>query len=533
MSAVIDEIDQLLESETMSAKQKAAAALFARRKARESFRSWVEFIGFKPAKHHELLIDKIQEVTDSPVSRFVIFLLPPGSAKSTYTSDAYPAWYLGRKPGKSILACSYKYDLAEKWGRAGRNRVLQFSAVLGYGLKPDSKSAGEWETTNEGRYFCAGVGAGIAGHRADLGLIDDPLGSQEDADSKNVRDKQWDWFMGDFYPRLKPNASIIIIANRRHESDLIGTLTSPDTKGSPIPYDKWEVISIPFFPEENDPLGRPVAVTTEEKIANRLWPEWFTEEQAKGVMNMPGRILAGLYQQRPAPEDGDYFKKENLVGYTLEDLKAQESGPGFRVYASADFAISEEKGADKTALVPGGLDHKGRLWILPDIFWKISGPAETVKALLALMERREPLLTIAEKGHISKSLGPYIKQQQREKEVFGHIHEITPARGKDVRARPFQALTESHMVLFPKFAPWWDRAEHELLTFPGGKNDDLVDAIAALCGYIHNMVKSYQKQVNTHYAPEVEGGTMRITLRELKLADKKFRSKNQNPYQDR
>jgi hypothetical protein len=159
--------DQIEEAVPRTARQKAAAALIARREARQIFHRWVEFLGFKPAKHHELLIDKIQEVTDSPVSRFVIFLLPPGSAKSTYTSDCFPPWFLGRKPGASILACSYKYDLAEKWGKAGRNRVHENSAVLGYSLKPDSKSAGEWETTTGGRYFCAGVGAGIAGHRAD------------------------------------------------------------------------------------------------------------------------------------------------------------------------------------------------------------------------------------------------------------------------------------------------------------------------------------------------------------------------------
>jgi predicted phage terminase large subunit-like protein len=523
--------DQIEEAVPRTARQKAAAALIARREARQIFHRWVEFLGFKPAKHHELLIDKIQEVTDSPVSRFVIFLLPPGSAKSTYTSDCFPPWFLGRKPGASILACSYKYDLAEKWGKAGRNRVHENSAVLGYSLKPDSKSAGEWETTTGGRYFCAGVGAGIAGHRADLGLIDDPLGSQEDADSKLMRDKQWDWFLGDFFPRLKPHASIFIIANRRHEDDLIGRLLSNDTKGSPVPVDKWEVIKLPFFPEENDPLGRPQATDLQSKIDNRLWPTWFTEDMARSIMNMPPRILAGLYQQRPAPEDGDYFKKDNLIPYSREDLQKQERGDGFKIYLSCDFAVSEREGSDRTAIIPGGVDHLGRLWILPDIFWKVSGPAETVTALLNMVERRKPVVTIAERGHISKSLGPYIEQQKRERGIFGHIEEITPTRAKDVRARSFQGLTEVGKVLVPTFASWWEKALHEMLTFPGGKNDDFVDACSLLGGYVHNMIKGSLVKIDSRY--QEEQNVQVFTLSSLKRADKLAKMKNQPRYEGR
>jgi predicted phage terminase large subunit-like protein len=472
-------------------------------------------LGLKPAAHHELIIDKCQEVADSPCSRYVMLLLPPGSAKSTYTSASFPAWYLGRKPGSSILACSYNATLAGKWGRHSRNLADEHSEVLGYKLKSDSKAAEEWETTNRGRYFCSGVGSGIAGHRADLGLIDDPLGSQEDADSKLIRDKQWDWFLGDFYPRLKPNASIIIIANRRHEDDLVGRLLSDETKGSPIDPSKWEVIRLPFFAEEGDPLGRQHGSDHGTKIANRLWPEWFNEEMALSIMKMPPRILAGLYQQRPAPEDGDYFKRENLLAYTEEDLRRQEHDRGgFRKYIACDFAVSEENSADRTAIIPGGVDSEGNLWIFPDIYWKRSGPKETVNALLNMMNRRQPELTLAEKGHISKSLGPFIALEKRDRLIFGHIEEITPVRAKDVRARSIQGLTEIHKVRFPKFAPWWEQAEHEMLTFPGGKNDDFVDALALLGSHVHHMLRGRLPRAN---APEKFGSDgLTMTIGKLK-----------------
>ncbi len=517
------------KSSVLSLRQRAAQTLILRRNARRNFRDWCLLLGYSPAKHHELVIRKCQEVTDSPTSRFVIILMPPGSAKSTYTSASFPPWFLGRKPGCSILACSYSMDLAENFGRRCRNTVQEYGDVLGYKLKSDSKSAGAWDTTTGGRYFCAGVGSGIAGHRSDLGLIDDPIGSQEEADSKLTRDKQWDWFLGDFFTRLKPNASVIIIANRRHEDDLVGRLLSPETKGSPVPSNKWEVIRLPFFAEDDDPLGREPAVDEETKIASRLWPDWFTPDMARSVMNMPPRILAGLYQQRPAPEDGDYFKRENLLGYTREDLAAQTSRGGFRNYITADFAISEADSADRTAIIPAGVDHEGTLWIYPDIFWKRSGPRETVSALLNMMERRKPELTIAEKGHISKSLGPYIELQKRERLIFGHIEEVTPTRAKDVRARAFQGLTEMHKVRFPKFADWWEKAEHEMLTFPGGKNDDFVDALAHLGGYVHNMLRSRLPKAADREQP----GSPMLTLKYLRAADRRATNSKLPRYQGR
>jgi predicted phage terminase large subunit-like protein len=438
--------------------------------------------------------------------------MPPGAAKSTYTSKAFPSWYLGRRPGNSILACSYSKDLAVVFGRSSRNYVETYEQVLGYKLSGDSRAADEWETSTGGRYFCAGVGAGIAGHRADLGLIDDYLGSQEDADSKTIRDKQYQWFIQDFYPRLKPTASIIIIANRRHEDDLVGRLLSTEVEGSPIRPDQWEVVRLPFFAEDNDPLGR--------AVGERLWPEWFTQDMADSVNRMVPRVKAGLYQQRPAPEEGDYFRREMLVGYTLDQLPKN-----LRIYCSSDHAVSEEDGANRTCLLPVGVDSDGVIWILPDVWWKKAGPIEIVDNFIAVMKRREPLIWWAEKGHISKSLGPFLRERMLEEEVYGYIQEVTPVRAKDVRARSIQGRMALGTVRFPKFASWWEEAEHELLTFPGGKSDDFVDALAHIGMGIGSLTKASKaiqpknEDVNLPFVP-----TMKWLRRMHDLAQPKVQS---------
>ena len=467
----------------MPTPAQAAAAVLTRRRARQSLHDWNLLIGNIPAAHHQLINSKLQEITDSPTPRYVIILMPPGAAKSTYASVAFPPWYIGRRPLCNILACSYSYTLAESFGRRARNLVDKFSTALGYTLKSDSKAAGEWETSTGGRYFCAGVGAGIAGHRADIGLIDDYLGNQEDADSKNIREKQYDWFWNDFFPRLKPNASIVIIANRRHEDDLVGRLTNTEDKSLPILPTEWEVIRLPFFAEVNDPLGR--------QPGQRIWPEWFTEGQAAQIQRLPSRIRSGLYQQRPAPEDGEYFKKDWFIGYELQDLPKD-----LRIYAASDHAISKRDDANKSCFGIFGVDSSGDLWWLPDLFWERADSMEQAQMMLRMNYVHKVSQWYAEKGHITQSIGPFLQKLMKETNNYIHIVEYTPKKDKPTRARSFQGMAALGRVHVPKFTSWWADVEQQLLAFPGSTEDDVVDMLAHIGKAVNGLVSAEKTEVS-------------------------------------
>lgn len=460
----------------------AAQELLRRREARRDFRSWCLLCGYSPAKHHDLIISKFQQVSESDKPCYVILEMPPGSAKSTYTSKLAIPWYLGKRPQSTILACSYSKDLAASFGRAGRNLVDEHHSVLGFSLKSDSKAADEWETTNNGRYFCAGVGAGIAGHRADLGLIDDYIGNQEDADSQTVRDKQWNWFKGDFFPRLKPNASIFIIANRRHEDDLIGRLTRVASidrpNDSPIPPGDWDVIRLPFFAELNDPLNR--------QPGERLWPEWFTEQMAYQIARLNPRIKSGLYQQRPSPEEGDFFKASWFKGYTPEELPTLNN---LRVYAASDHAISRREDACSTCMGACGIDSFGTIWLLPEVYWQRMDADQQVENMLLMNSQYHPIFWRAEKGHITQSLGPFLKKRMQETRNWINIRETTPKYDKPTRARAIQGFFATGRFRVPKYAKWWQEAETQMLTFPSNSENDFVDMIAHLGNEIEYMTR--------------------------------------------
>lgn len=540
-----------------------AETLLFRKKCRADLKTWARFLieekGFTMAQHHEILCEKLQGAVDGTLvhsktglpCRYLIISLPPGSAKSTYSSVIFPTWALQRIKMCRILACSSTADLIESFSRESRNTVSAQAKTIGYSLNPDSRAVSEWGTTNGGGYRCAGVGAGIAGRRADLGLIDDYIGSQEDADSKTIRDKIWSWYLADFWPRLKPNAIQVIIATRWHEEDLIGRLTDEhNSYNSPVSPTDWEVIRFPFFAEENDLLARPPArfstlssvnfhTTPDEELEkipvvqdllkSRIWPEWFTSKMAFGVMRQPPRVRSGLYQQRPAPEEGNYFKREWLLSYTQEEY-AQLEKRELKTYGAGDWAVSEEKDANRSCLGGAKMDENGILYILPDIFWEAAGPKKLLSAYLDFLKRRNPLMFWSEKGHISKSWGPFLREMMMEESVYNYITEVTPSRDKEVRAQSIRGRMSMLRVRFPKFAPWWPQAEAELLTFPGGKSDDFVDFIAHIGMGINSIVRAPR---NEPTAPEPDSTIWKPTFAWLKKEDSRNRLKSQPKYQGR
>lgn len=394
--------------------------------------------------------------------------MPPGSAKSTYASQIFPSWFLAQNPSQRILLCSHSYDLAESFGRFTRNTVDQQPQYLGYALSDDSKAAGVWNTDKQGGFFCAGVGGRIAGRRADLALIDDPLGSAEDAQSKDIRDKQWTWWLRDVKPRLKPNASIGLIQTRWHEDDLAGRILAKEKD--------WTVIRIPMVAEENDPLGR--------QPGERLWSDYFTEEMVLEAME-DAETWDALYQQNPTSATGDFFKAENLQMYEVKDLPHEDE---LRIYAASDHAVSTRESADFTCMGAVGVDAKSNIWILPDLFWDKVKTDVCVEQMLALAKRRKPLMWAIESQHIEKAIGPFLKLRMQETNTYFAIEEFSSGKDKRTKAQSIQGRIATNKVFFPNTS-WWKNARHELLSFDSGKHDDFVDFLSLIGRMLGRLTK--------------------------------------------
>src|SRR5262249_9234201 len=272
----------------------AAREVIARRSIRRSLIGWGRYRGYEAAPHHRLICEQIEDFLAGDDEVLLLFA-PPGSAKSTWLSILFPAYYLARFPSNRILAATHSVEFAQRWGRRVRNDIALDSQVLGIELSPDSQASDRWALTTGGEYYGVGAGVGISGFRADLGLGDDFFGSREDAWSETVREKRWEWYRDDFSARLKPRAKRILMNTRWHEDDVAGRVLDQIKRGIV----RGRVISIPAIAEADDILGRQPGEYLWDDPGGYNYGEFLRARQRESIPMM----WSALYQQRPAPEE--------------------------------------------------------------------------------------------------------------------------------------------------------------------------------------------------------------------------------------
>jgi predicted phage terminase large subunit-like protein len=455
--------------------------LLQRRTIRKSYTDWCRYKGFEPARHHRLIIAEIEAFLQSDDEVLLLFA-PPGSAKSTYVSVLFPPWYLASRPQNSILFATHSVEFAERWGRRVRNDISIDPETLGIRLSPDNQAAARWALTTGGEYYGVGAGTGISGFRADLGLGDDFFGSREDAYSETVRRKRWDWYVDDFSARLKPGAKRILMNTRWHEEDVAGRVLEQIRRGEV----KGRVVSIPAIAEPEDKLGR--------KVGEYLWDDptgynygQFLRARQRETSPM---MWSALYQQRPAPEEGDYFKSEWLKTYSTKPPKAE-----MRVYGGSDYAVTAD-GGDYTVHAVVGIDPEDRMYLL-DLWRKQTASDVWVEAFCDLVIEHKPLGWAEEQGQIKAGVGPFLERRQRERKAYV-AREQFPTRGdKAVRAQSIRGRMALNGLYVPANAPWLAELRRELLSFPAGKHDDQVDALGLIGQLLDQMVSGEKARPKT------------------------------------
>jgi predicted phage terminase large subunit-like protein len=403
-----------------------------------------------------------------------------------------PSWYLAGNPTHSILAATHNVEFAERWGRRVRNDIATDANVLGISLSEDSKAAARWSLTTDGEYYGVGAGVGISGFRANLGVGDDLFGSREDAYSDTVREKRWNWYVDDFSARLKPGAKRILMNTRWHEEDVAGrVLDQIDRKEI-----KGRVISIPAIAEENDPLGRMPGEYLWDDPSGYNYGAFLRARQRETSPMM----WSALYQQRPAPEEGDYFKAAWLK--SCDKLPARET---MRIYGGSDYAVTAD-GGDYTVHLVVGIDPEGRMYLL-DRWRKQSSSDEWIEAFCDLVLDWKPVGWAEEKGQISAGVGPALDKRQRERKAYCYRQQFPTKGDKAVRAQSIRGRMALEGLYVPTPAPWFAEFKRELLSFPAGKHDDQVDALGLVGQLLDQMVPGVKPRepekpkVDTGYRP--------------------------------
>lgn len=439
--------------------------------------------------HHLLWLSCLQRVEDGEITR-LMGLMPPGSAKSTYTSVVFPTHAMGRFPGHQIITASYGSDLPRKFGRKSRSIVRQakYELIFDARLSSESSAADEWALTNGSEWMGAGILSGITGNRANGIVWDDLIKGREQADSETIRNKTWDAYFDDLLTRKKPNGWEVGITTRWHEDDPAGRILPRNYDGESgwvngQDGNDWFVICIPAEANRlDDPLGR--------EIGERIWPEWFGPSHFAPFKRV-ARTWSALYQQRPAPETGTYFKDDWLRPYyssqwTTEQVAGEPARETMHIYGASDYAVTED-GGDYTVHIVVGVDPQQRLWLL-DLWRAQANSADWVEAFCDLVKLWKPLGWAEETGQIKAGVGPFLRKRQRERGAYV-VKALFPTKGdKVVRSRSIQGRMEMDGLYVPINAPWYPEFRAELLAFNAGKHDDQVDALGLIGQVLDKMI---------------------------------------------
>lgn len=422
-------------------------------------------------RHHEYLARKLHDLEAGKIQRLIVNI-GPRHGKTELASKRFIPWFSARHPEKSMILGTYNETFAADIGRAVRENVQSLEHQLvfpDHGLKDSSQSAQRLETTMGGQLSFVGRGGSITGRGGHGLVIDDPIKDRKEADSPLIRDQLWTWFNQVIGTRLMDDTAwIMLIQTRWHEDDLVGRLTDEtNAHYNPEEAKLWQMVDLPAIAEEDDALHR--------KPGEALWPERFPIKFLEEQRRRDARGFQALYQGRPSATTGAFFHADWLQTYMPNQLPAD-----LRIYIASDHAVATNQVNDRTALVAAGVAPNGDIYVLPDAFWKRAQSDETIEAMLRMMRQHQPLYWWAERGQITKSIGPFLRQRMNETGTFCAIHEITPAADKQTRAQSIQGRMAMNKVFFPGFAPWWGLARDEILKFPHGAHDDFVDALAYL-----------------------------------------------------
>lgn len=424
---------------------------------------------FVPGWHIQAISEHLEAVFHGEI-RNLLINVPPRHMKSIETSVLFPAWAWANRPEIRWLFSSYAESLSIRDSVKCR-RVIQsewYQKRFGhvFQLTGDQNEKKKYENDKTGHRIATSVMGAGTGEGGDIIVADDPHKVME-AESDTVRQHVLDWWDGEMSTRGNDPKTVckVIVMQRVHEKDLSGHVLAE--KG-------YEHLCLPaeFEPERK-------CVTSigwedpREKAGALLWPDRFGAPQIAAMKRELGSYrYAGQGQQRPAPAEGNIFKRAWWKFWTVlpseydflamsVDLPFSE-GPD---NSYAVFGIWLRAGADKYLIdmVRDQIGFNDQCAVMANLAGKWNHPEkEGARALNAYW--------IEKKANGAAMLDTLKKK-------IPALLPIEPRGSKVIRAQAQAPQIESGNVYLPdpSIAPWVNDFIEEHAVFPNGAFDDQVD----------------------------------------------------------
>jgi predicted phage terminase large subunit-like protein len=396
-------------------------------------------------------------------------MAPPQHGKS-WTIWDFIAWIAGRHPAFKTIFASYSEELGIV-ANAELQRTIRssFFSEIFPGTRIDVPG---WQCNNNliefvdhgGSFRNTTVTGQVTGFGLDLGVIDDPVKGRDEANSKLIRDRTWNWFTDDFFNRFAANAGLLIIMTRWHVDDLLRRLLAKFG-------DEVRVLRYPAIAEADEFNDR-------GKLLRRKGEALFPQHKPLDFLLERKKLETqasweSLFQQNPIIAGGGRLPIDKLRTVPVWDRN--KISHSVRYW---DKAASDKEDAAYTA---GVLMHKMR-----DGTFAIEN---IERGRWNALDREWRIKAVSHADHrICKNYVVWVEQEPGSggKESAEHtIRNLAGLRAyadrvtgnKEVRAAPFEAQVQAGNVYLVA-GQWVPDFHDECEAWPHGKYKDQVDAAA-------------------------------------------------------
>lgn len=436
---------------------------------------------------HRDICDFVQSCGESG-----LLLLPRGSFKTTIVSQIYPLWLLINNPNIRILLDSEVLRNSER-NLGVIKRTLQghqrFIQLFGDMVQPNTWTNSE--ITIKGRTNLAlkestintsSVDTVEVGPHYDV-IIPDDLHSEKNSKTKDQIDHVYEHFRL-LFSLLEPDGIMRLIGTRWADLDVYGRIIENHKEFKIVTKKAIQDDGTLFFPAR-----------LSHKVLDRI-------RKAEGP-----DMFSAQYQNDPVPVgEAANFHRHNFKYGTDTSIP---------LYITVDPSISESLDSDYFAIVAGGLNRANDLYIEDYIYGRFK-PHIAIEKIFNLYDRyRSRVKGIGIEINAFQRMFKFafdIEMKKRNKWI--KIYELRHSKSKDERILSLQPRYEAGSVYHhPRMKD--GELEEELLKFPRGRRDDLIDAEAALLEIIKP--HSYSKGKIEHPLKSQAESAMENTISYLKL----------------
>lgn len=514
-----------LELQLLLSNLRLAADRDAKRRAENSFLDFVELMWpavdpgqpFVRGNVQEAIGRHLEAVTDGCIKN-LLANVPPGSTKTYLVNVFWPAWEWGprNRPDLRYMAWSYSPELALKANDDCRKIIKhpvyqrfwgdRFKLLVG---KSDAK--GFYENDKGGWRRSSSIKGAATGFRADRLIWDDPHNVQ-DADSAAALRVATRWFartlptrvrnmsgevkvkvpfwVRDVHGDLPPDpddkrpvtaSATVGIMQRVHLHDISGIILKNPGLG-------YEILLIEMRYKGDEHPARKLDTWPKSSIGYKDWrteigqladPIRFPEDEvakleAKMISDGGGSdAVAAQLDQWPLQLTGSWFKPEWLPIIEPADVP-KDVGNGKRGWDFGGGGKSKKSDPTASARVARGTSDK-KFYIWHTAAKRGSpGDQEAFIKQQHIDDPRDVDWSLPEDPGTGKNYANYIK---RECSVGRYVTSSPEVRDKVTRAKPVSGQAQIGQVVIVQH-PGCEIAKQELVDFPYGEHDDIVDAIS-------------------------------------------------------